>query len=209
MFEILTHYILGLLHGFKQHQFSLYVFVFITALLESTPVIGTFMPGTLLLLLFGVFSANGYASIFLMILLSTIGATIGDIIGYLLGKYGRRFFKEHNKLLKLSHIQTGEAFFAKHGGKSILFGRFIGPIRPIVSMIAGATHVVPSRFLRWNIAGAFLWSSLYISIGSIFARNVKLIDRIVSEVGAVAFVIVVIGAGYYLYYKKRATIMKD
>ncbi|MEI8062171.1 MAG: DedA family protein [bacterium] len=209
MFEVLTNYLFSLLQGFKHHQLSLYLFVFIAALLESTPVIGTFMPGTFLLLLFGVFSAKGYGSLALMILLSTIGATIGDIGGYLLGRYGRRFFQENNRILKLSHLRTGQAFFEKHGGKSILFGRFIGPIRPIISLIAGATHVIPKRFLQWNIAGALLWSGLYISIGSIFGHNIRLIDKIVSEVGAVACVIILVALGFYIYFKKRAKIMID
>ena len=209
MFEVITNYTLSILQVFKHHQGSLYFFVFISALLESLPVIGTFMPGTLLLLLFGLFCAKGYGLLWAMILLSTIGATIGDICGYLLGKYGRRFFKENNRVLKLAHLHTGQAFFEKHGGKSILFGRFIGPIRPIISLVAGATHFIPKRFLKWNIAGAFLWSGTYIIVGFVFAKNIKLIDRIVSEVGGTAFVILVVGGLAYIYIQKRKKLIKE
>lgn len=179
------------------------------ALLESVPVVGTFMPGTFILLLFGVFAAKGYGSLWIMIVLSVIGATVGDIVGYILGRFGRKFFNEHNRLLKISHIHTGEAFFAKHGGKSVLFGRFIGPIRPIISLVAGATHMSPGKFLQLNILGAVVWASTYIIIGSFFAHNIKFIDKIVSEVSAGAFVIIVLCAGTYLYFKNRAKIMKD
>ncbi len=209
MFENFTDYLISFLQGFKHNQLLLYFCVFLMALLESVPVIGTFMPGTLILLIFGVFAANGYGSLGIMILLSVIGATVGDIIGYLLGRYGRKFFKEHNRLLKLSHIQSGEAFFAKHGGKSVLFGRFIGPIRPIISLVAGATHMLPSRFLRLNLTGAFIWAGAYITIGSIFAHNIRLIDKIVSEISTSALVVIVLCLGTYFYFKKRATIMKD
>lgn len=209
MFQNITNYVLSMLRVFEHHQVSLYFFVFITAFLESVPAIGTFMPGTLLLLLFGVVAAKGYGAIAVMVLLSTIGATLGDILGYVLGRYGRKFFKENNRFLKLSHLQSGQAFFTKHGGKSILFGRFIGPIRPIISLVAGATHVLPERFLKWNITGAFLWSGLYIVIGFVFAKNIRLIDKIVSEVGATAFVLIVIGALVYLYVKNRRKIIKD
>jgi membrane protein DedA with SNARE-associated domain len=209
MFEVITNYTLSLLQVFKHQQGSLYFFVFITAFLESVPIIGTFMPGTLLLLLFGLFCAKGYVSIWVVVLLSTIGATLGDIGGYLLGKYGRRFFKEHNKILKLAHLESGQAFFEKHGGKSILFGRFIGPIRPVISLVAGATHYIPKRFLKWNVAGAFLWSGTYIVIGFVFAKNIKLIDRIVSQVGGTAFVLLVVLGLTYVYFQKRKKLIKE
>lgn len=209
MFEVITNYILSLLQAFKHNQVSLYFSVFLVAFLESVPVIGTFMPGTLLLLVFGLVAAKGFGILGMMIFLSTIGATLGDICGYLLGKYGRRFFKEHNKILKLAHLHSGQLFFEKHGDKSILFGRFIGPIRPIVSLIAGATHFPPEKFLKWNIIGAFLWSGTYILIGFVFAKYIRLIDRIVSEVGGIAFIALIVGMAGYFYFQKRKEIVKD
>ncbi len=209
MFENFTDYLISFLQGFKHHQLSLYLCVFFMALLESIPVIGTFMPGTLILLIFGVFTAKGYGSLGFMVLLSVIGATLGDIVGYLLGRYGRRFFNEYNRLLKISHIRTGEVFFEKHGGKSVLFGRFIGPIRPIISLVAGATRMLPSLFLQLNVLGAFIWAGTYITVGSIFAHNIRLIDKIVSEISSTALVLIVLCVGIYIYFKKRATIMKD
>jgi undecaprenyl-diphosphatase len=209
MFELITDYILSTLQVFKDHSGPLYFFVFMTALLESLPIIGVFLPGTLLLLLFGLFCAKGYVSIWAVVLLATIGATLGDIGGYLLGKYGRRFFKENNRFLKLAHLKTGQAFFEKHGGKSILFGRFIGPIRPIIALVAGATHYIPKRFLKWNISGAFLWSGTYIVVGFVFAKNIKLIDDIISQIGGVAFVLLVAGTLTYIYFKKRKKMIQD
>ena len=209
MFEFLTNYVLSALYFFKENQLALYFFAFSMAFLEALPVIGTFMPGTILLLLFGLFSAKGYASLGVMITLSVVGSVIGEIIAYYVGKYGRKFFKEHNRLLKLSHLHTGEVFFAKHGGKSLLFGRFIGPIRPVIAMVAGATQMPLQRFMYWNILGAIVWASIYITIGSIFANNIELIDKIVSEVSAVVLLLIALVLGIYFYRRKRAEIMKD
>lgn len=209
MFENLTDYIVSFVQGFKHQQFYLYLCVLGVAFLESLPILGVIMPGTFMLLLFGVLAAKGLSSLGMFILLATIGATIGDTIGYLIGRYGRSFFNEHNKLLKLSHIHTGEAFFARHGGKSVLFGRFIGPIRPIIALVAGAAHMIPSRFMGLNLSGAFIWTSLYIALGFFFTHNIRLIDKIVSNVSTaiLAVFILIIGIGFY--YKRRAKIMKD
>ncbi len=209
MFENFTNYIISLVSIFKDHQWSLYLSVFLAALIESLPIIGAFIPGTLILLLFGVFAANGFGSLGVIILLSAIGAIIGDTTGYLFGKYGRKFFKEHNRLLKLSHIHSGEVFFAKHGGKSVLFGRFVGPIRPIISLVAGATHTPFGRFFIFNVLGALIWVGVYIILGFIFANNISLIDRIISEISTVALILIVLGSGIYFYFKKRAVIIKD
>ena len=201
--------VLDLLTVFEGHTLLVYVLVFVAAILESTPVIGTFTPGTMFLLLFGVVAGKGYGSLGLMITLSTIGGVIGDLLSYILGKYGRRFFKEHNRILKLSHIESGEAFFAKYGRRSIIFGRFVGPIRPIVSLIAGAIRMPLGRFLLWNIPGALVWSGLYITLGYAFGSNVALIERVMSRVGAVFSLAVLIAAGIYIYFRKRSKIIKD
>lgn len=209
MFEAFTNHIFSFLEVFKYNQITLYVCAFALALLESVPVIGVFIPGTVTLLLFGVFVAKGFGALWVVVLVAVLGAFIGDSLGYLLGKYGRRFFKEHSRLLKLSHIQTGEAFFVRHGRKSVLFGRFVGPIRPIVSMVAGASHMPIDKFLFWNMSGAILWVGLYVVLGYVFGDNIQLIDRIVSDIGTGVIVLLLIGAGFYLYFKKRAKIMKD
>lgn len=209
MFENFTNYLISFLDGFKDQQFYLYLFVFLMTLLESVFVIGVFIQGTLILLLFGVLAVNGYGSLGAIVLLAFIGATIGDCIGYLFGRYGRKFFHEHNRLLKMSHIHTGEAFFLKHGGKSVLFGRFVGPIRPIISLVAGVTHMLPRRFLFLNTLGALIWVSTYIILGAVFAQNIKFIDKLFSEVTTSIFVITALCGGVYFYFKKREKIMKD
>jgi membrane-associated protein len=167
------------------------------------------MPGTLLLLLFGLLAAKGAGMLIFMIIFSIIGAMVGDTIGYLLGRYGSRFFKEHNKLLKLSHIETGRAFFNKHGGKSIIFGRFIGPIRPIISLVAGAVSFLFERFLYLNFLGACVWASSYVTIGFLFGHYIKLIDRIISQIASGVLISGIIVAIFYWYFKERKVILKD
>lgn len=182
----------------------LYIVVFLAALLESTPVIGTFTPGTLFFLFFGYSVSISGMNLGVIILIATIGAALGDIGGYILGKYGSGWMIRNKKLLKEVHIEQGRGFFSRHGGKSILFGRFVGPIRPIVPLIAGSIGMNFQRFLFWNILGAFLWSALYMTLGFFFGSHARTIERYVSD-GSLIIVGVLVIVGYIVYrkYKKN------
>jgi membrane-associated protein len=181
----------------------MYLIIFVAAIIESTPVIGTFTPGTLFLVFFGFLISISALSLPLCILVATIGAVTGDGIGYLLGRYGSRFFKEHKGLLRLSHIELGRAFFAKHGGKSILIGRFVGVIRPIVPLVAGAIRMSMRRFLPLNILSALLWAGLLITVGYIVGANWQIVETWLSRVSVSLGAVIVVAAFFYIKKYRR------
>lgn len=182
----------------------LYPIVFVAALSESTPILGTLTPGTLFLLFFGYTASVNSINLALVILVATIGAIVGDIVGYLMGRYASGWMIRHKKILKEVHIEHGRTFFSKHGGKSILIGRFVGPIRPIVPIIAGSIGMSMRKFLFWNILGAFMWSTLYIVLGFFFGAYARTIERFVSDTAVlVTVIIMLIGLMYYFKYKKN------
>lgn len=184
----------------------MYIVVFIATFLESTPVIGTFTPGTLFLLFFGYAVSVQDINLPLIVLTAMLGSIIGDMFGYLIGRYAGGFLIRHKKILKVGHIEQGRAFFSKHGGKSILIGRFIGPIRPIVPLIAGSIHMGISKFLFWNILGGFLWSTLYLSLGFFFGAYAREIEKVVSRTGLIICLIgVIIASWYYIKQRDRLT----
>lgn len=181
----------------------MYLIIFVAAIIESTPVIGTFTPGTLFLVFFGFLVSISGLSLPLCILVATIGAVTGDGIGYLLGRYGSTFFKEHKGLLRIAHIDMGRAFFAKHGGKSILIGRFVGVIRPIVPLVAGAIRMSMRRFLPLNILSALLWAGILISAGYLVGAQWKSVEtwfsRLSIFLGLAIAVIVILYVKKYRY----------
>lgn len=184
----------------------LYPIVFISALSESTPILGTLTPGTLFLLFFGYTSSVNAINIALVVLVATLGAILGDVIGYLLGRYATGWMLKHKRILKEVHIEQGREFFSKHGGKSILIGRFVGPIRPIVPLIAGSIGMSMRKFLFWNILGAFLWATLYITLGFFFGAYARNIEKVVSDTGIVISLIIFAGAVFYYFkYMKNRT----
>ncbi len=176
------------------------ILVFLSALLESSPGLGTITPGTLFLLFFGFLSANLNMNVSIMILSATLGSVTGDILGYFLGKYGTYFLLKHKKILKHSHIEEGHRFFSNHGFKSIFIGRFIGPIRPIIPLIAGSIKMRISKFLFYDIASAFAWSFLYIIVGYYFGNHFREIEKFVSSVSILTTLIIVIFVALY-YFK--------
>ena len=182
----------------------LYPIVFVAALSESTPILGTFTPGTLFLLFFGYAASVHSINVALVVLVASIGAVVGDILGYLLGRYAGDWLVAHKKILKQVHIEQGRAFFSKHGGKSILIGRFVGPIRPIVPLIAGSIGISMRKFLFWNILGAFLWAMLYITLGFFFGAYAREIERIVTDASwTILIILLAVGGFYYWKYKKN------
>jgi undecaprenyl-diphosphatase len=172
------------------------------ALLESTFLIGTFVPGTVILLFFGFTASQSDISLSWVIIATSIGAVMGDFISYFIGRYGIGFVKENKGFLRISHIEIGKAFFGKHGGKSVLLGRFVSPLRQIIPFIAGAVHMSYRRFIYLNVAGAFLWAICYVLLGYYFGANWQLIDKVIKRVGIIVTAMLV-GAAIYFFNRRR------
>lgn len=186
--------------------FSTYfiLIVFFVTLFESLPILGAITPGTLLLLFFGFSGASLGIDVSLMILASTVGSIMGDVSGYVLGKYGSDFLIRHKKLLKASHIEEGRKFFSNHGFKSIFIGRFVGIMRPIVSLIAGSISMKFSKFIFFDILASFIWSALYIIVGFYFGQHFREIEIFVTRIGLfLTIIILVLIFFYYFKFKKN------
>ena len=144
------------------------IFAFIIAFAESLPLIGTIIPGSVTMTVIGILVGRGMIPGFSTLVWATIGALAGDTIGFALGKYyNERLrtiwpFRKHPKWLTM-----GEAFFKKHGGKSILIGRFIGPARSSVPLIAGLLKMRWGRFFIAAVPSAISWAIVYMLPGAL------------------------------------------
>ncbi|OGT42217.1 MAG: hypothetical protein A3F13_02165 [Gammaproteobacteria bacterium RIFCSPHIGHO2_12_FULL_40_19] len=142
------------------------LFTFFVAFLESLPLIGTIIPGTVTMTIVGILIGTGALPPILSFVIASLAAFAGDSIGFIIGyHYNERLrtmwpFRSHPQWLAM-----GEAFFKKHGGKSILIGRFIGPARSTVPLIAGLLRLTWLRFMIAALPSAFLWALMYLIPG--------------------------------------------
>jgi membrane protein DedA with SNARE-associated domain/membrane-associated phospholipid phosphatase len=162
----LEHSVQTLLHYFSQHQRLGLCFAFLMAFLEALPIIGTIIPGSVFMTMIGILIGTDILPGYLTFSIVCIGAYVGDLIGFGLGKkFHRRIptlwpFNKH-----LKWLDKGEQFVAKHGGKSIIIGRFFGPIRSTVPMMAGILKMRWIVFLFAAIPAAAFWAALYMGPG--------------------------------------------
>ncbi len=145
-----------------------YIIVFVIALIESLALVGSFIPGATIVVAFGFLAAQGYFNVEILIFVAAIGAIFGDSISYFIGTKGTHLFKRENRILNISHLEKGKTFFATHGGKSILLGRFVGILRPIIPFVAGAARMNIRTFLFWNIVSGILWAIVHVLLGYFF-----------------------------------------
>jgi membrane protein DedA with SNARE-associated domain/membrane-associated phospholipid phosphatase len=166
------------------------------AFLETGAFVGLIAPGESAVLIGGVVAGQGRISIVTLIALVWACAVAGDCTSYFLGRrLGRGFLERHGPKLKITEerLQHVEGFFQRHGGATILIGRFIGLVRAIAPFLAGASKMELRRFLPYDVLGAGLWSALFCLLGFFFWRSLDKVEAYIGR-GAAAFTaLVVIG----------------
>jgi membrane protein DedA with SNARE-associated domain len=144
-------------HFFTQYGLPLLAVV---VMLES---FGIPLPGETSLIAFGVLASQGRYDIRSVIAVAAAGAIVGDNLGYwLIGRLGgRALFERWPWLQAYSErvLPRAETLMARHGGKTVFFGRFVAVLRFTVAWIAGLSRMNWWKFLFWNAAGGIVWAT--------------------------------------------------
>ena len=136
------------------------------ALIESLVIVGLIVPGVPIMFALGAMAGAGAMDPISMLIWGIAGAVIGDGISFQLGYHFHqkvRYWWPFNK--HPEWLSKGEDFFHNHGDLSIALGRFIGPVRPVVPVVAGMLDMSPKRFYIVNILSAIPWSPVYLMPG--------------------------------------------
>jgi len=148
-----------------------YAILFLIIFMETGFVVTPFLPGDSLLFAAGSFAAMGSLSPWVLFALLGVAAILGDTINYAIGNYiGDRAFSGNIRWLKKEYLDRTEAFYAKHGGKTIILARFVPIIRTFAPFVAGVGSMTYGRFITYNIVGGITWVALFTFMGYFFGN---------------------------------------
>jgi len=178
-----------------------YGLVALLAFLETGAFVGLIAPGETFVVLAGAVAGQGETSLVLTIGIVWASAFLGDTASYFLGvKLGRGFILRHGDRLRITKERFAqvESYFDKHGGKTILIGRFIGLVRALAPFIAGSSGMKYRAMAPYSVLGTGIWASTFTLLGYFASKN---IDAVLenSERALLAFgVIVALSIGVVL-----------
>ncbi|MDX1496722.1 MAG: VTT domain-containing protein [Salinisphaeraceae bacterium] len=165
------------------------VVIFLTGFTESLFLFGLLVPGAVLVFAFGTLIAADALEFWPTFFWLVLGAMLGDHFSYFLGYKLRNGIKRIWPLSRFPKVvQSGEDFFAKHGGKGVILGRFIGALRPVVPTVAGAAGMRPLHFFIMDALAMGPWIIAYMLPGVIFGASLNL----AAEVGTRLLVMLLI-----------------
>jgi membrane-associated protein len=140
-----------------------YLTLFLAALLEAVPVVGSVIPGSTIILALSALVPGGELKLQWVLLAATAGALLGDGSAFWLGHRSQREILSTWPLSNYPRlVARSEAFFTRWGPWAVFFARFVPPIRAFVPITAGALGMRPSRFYAVNIPAILLWAPLHV-----------------------------------------------
>lgn len=150
-----------------------YLILFLIIFTETGLVFMPLLPGDSLLFAAGALAAStGALNVWLIIALLIVAALLGDNVNYFVGKYLGRQVKERERILflKREYLERTEAFYAKHGGKTVIMARFIPIIRTVAPFVAGAGSMEYGKYIVYCVLGALLWVPTLTLLGYFFGN---------------------------------------
>lgn len=148
-----------------------YIILFVVIFCETGLVVTPFLPGDSLLFAAGAVAAAvpETLNVWTMIGLLIAAAILGDTINYWIGHWvGPRAFSGNVRFLKQEYLDRTNAFYAKHGGKTIILARFVPIVRTFAPFVAGIGAMNYSRFILYNVVGGIAWVMIFSLLGFYF-----------------------------------------
>jgi membrane protein DedA with SNARE-associated domain len=174
------------------------------ALLVGGESAGVPLPGETALITGSILASQGKLWLPLVIAIAAAAAIVGDNIGYELGRNGaRRLLTRPGRFeeRRQAFLERGEAFFARHGGKTVLFARWLPFLRVTAAWLAGANRMPWPRFFAWNALGGISWA-ISVGVFAYFAGQVAV--RILHDAGYVVLALLALGlVGLAVWYVFR------
>ncbi len=181
-----------------------YLVLFTVVFAESGLLVGFFLPGDSLLFTVGVVAGAGKLEIGTMIGMLAFASMLGDGIGFFLGStLGYQLFtKTQSRIFRREYLDRTHEFYKRHGGKTIIYAKFVPIIRTFAAFIAGVGKMRYTRFLTFNVFGAIGWVASMITLGYLLG-GIPVIRQNFEKVVLVIIAISLIPAALQVFTKRK------
>lgn len=186
-----------------------YLIIFGIIFVETGLIIFPFLPGDSLLFSLGTLSAKypDQLNIFYIIPILFFAALIGDNSNYFLARKFGLSILEKSKHVRPEHLQKTHQFFAKHGGKALIMARFVPIVRTFAPFVAGLGKMDYSKFIKYCVLGAALWTISLTSLGY-FLGNIPIIKNNFEKV-VIGIILISVIPPIIEYFKSKKEVAKS
>jgi membrane-associated protein len=168
LFTKLDHFLFILA---TQHKQAVYAVLFGIIFLETALIFMAFLPGDSLLFVAGAVAATGAMNPWLLMLLLIIASITGNTVGYGIGAwFGRRIYDGSLSWVDPEALDKTNAFYKRHGGKTLVIARFVPLVRSAAPLVAGAALMPKSTFQLYSILGGVFWVVSLVGAGYLFGQ---------------------------------------
>ncbi len=185
-----------------------YAIIFLSAIMETLPILGTFIPGQTVVVGAGILAKLGMLRLEAVILAAAIGAVVGDLLAYFIGhKYGYEFIVRYGRYFSINQdkYEKTKILVAEHAGKALIFGRFSPFTRAVTAFLAGICRLKFPRFIFYSIVSGIIWSVVSVLFGYFMGQGFIAAAEYFGWIvfAAVIFIVLIILAYRYLDRKKH------
>jgi len=171
LIDFILHFSAYLKVFIAQYGVWTYGLLFFIIFMETGFVITPFLPGDSLIFAAATFAANGAFNPFILFFLLATAAVVGDNVNYWIGHaIGAKAYTGEVKWIKKEYMERTQAFYEKHGGKTIFMARFVPIIRTFSPFVAGVSKMPYGYFLTWDIIGGISWVGIFTMLGYFFGN---------------------------------------
>jgi membrane-associated protein len=184
----------------------IYAILFAVVFCETGLVVTPFLPGDSLLFVAGAVAAAGGMSVTVLIAVLIVAAVLGDTVNYWVGAYvgPRVFHSRESRWLNTRHLERAQAFYERHGGKTIIIARFVPIIRTYAPFVAGIGAMSYPRFLAYNVGGGVLWVVSLTLAGYFFGELPIVKQNLTLVIIGIIILSIMPGVIEYLRHRRKA-----
>jgi membrane protein DedA with SNARE-associated domain len=199
----MTSFISTLVDFVHAHSQYTHIAIFLLALSEAIPVVGTVVPGSTLIIGISALATSANANPWLLVIAATAGAIIGDGLSFWLGQRYHREILNSWPLNKYPHlIARSERFVTQYGAASVFLARFAPVVRAFVPLVSGILRMSPLQFYAANILSAFAWAPAHIFPGVLLAMALQLTIPSAEQRTILVFAVLIVAT--FIIFAKRS-----